>query len=89
MTGPDLAYPNNTRAISCMKQEGICVVSSVEQLGRNQIGRMGGRWPYTVPKWDQQEIVAKDEENNIMCSRLTIAIERKTETVLLVEEPIN
>jgi hypothetical protein len=89
LTGPDLAYPNNTRAISCMKQESICVVSSVEQIGRNQIGRLDGPWPYTVTKWDQQEIVAGDEANDINCSKLTITIERKSETVFWVEEPIN
>jgi hypothetical protein len=46
LSGDDLAYPNNTYAFSCTKQSQQCWVSSIEQIGANQIGRMDNpiRW---------------------------------------------
>lgn len=84
------AYPNNTHSVSCEKAQQACVVASIEQIGRNQMGRMDGPWPYQIKKWDAYQIVAGDDEpSNVTCGKVTITIERKQQTLLWVEEPIN
>jgi hypothetical protein len=88
--GQRLAYPNNTRAISCEKAQQACMVSSIEQIGNKQMGRLDGPWPYQIKKWDAYQIVAADDEpGGPICFRVTITIERKLEKLLWVQEPIN
>lgn len=89
--GQRLAYPNNTHAISCEKVQQTCMVSSIEQIGPKQMGRMDGPWPYRIQKWDAYQIVAGDgdEPRNLTCVKVTITIERKLQRLLWVEEPIN
>lgn len=88
--GEGLAYPNNTHAISCEKVAQVCSVASIEQIGPKQMGRMDGPWEYQILKWDAYQIVAGDAEpNNLTCVKVTITIERKLQTLLWVEEPIN
>jgi hypothetical protein len=38
LTGADIAYKNNTYAIACIKDRNECLVTSIEQIGPNQIG---------------------------------------------------
>jgi hypothetical protein len=88
--GERLAYPNNTHAISCEKVEGWCSVSSIEQIGPKQMGRMDGPWPYQIQKWNAYQIVAGDDESGgPSCFKVTITIERKLQKLLWVQEPIN
>jgi hypothetical protein len=61
LTGDRLAYPNNTYSIGCVHEQQIYAVSSIEQIGPKQIGRMDGPWWYPILKWDASEIVATDE----------------------------
>jgi hypothetical protein len=40
-------------------------------------------------KWDDYEVIAQEEPNLFGCLRVTITIDRKTEALLWVEEPIH
>jgi hypothetical protein len=89
LTGTGMAYPNNSYAIACSQQEQMCEVSSIEQIGRKQIGRLDGPWPYAITKWTTFEIIAADGPNDIACGKVTITIDRKSQSVLWLEEPAN
>jgi hypothetical protein len=85
LTGKGLANPNNTYGINCMKDRAECLISYVDQIGPNQIGMIES--PYSIPisKWNTYEVIAADDGP---CSKTTITISRKTQSVLWVEEPI-
>jgi hypothetical protein len=51
VTGDGLAYPNNTRSISCWSDIKQCYVAEIEQIGHNQIGQMTSPYPYPIVKW--------------------------------------
>jgi hypothetical protein len=89
LTGKNLGYPNNTYAVTCTKEWKGCFVSYVQQIGPNQIGRMESPFGYPIVKWDDYEVIAQEEPNLFGCLRVTITIDRKTEALLWVEEPIN
>jgi hypothetical protein len=89
MTGDGLAYPNNTYSITCSREQQICAVASIEQIGAKQIGRMDGPWPYPIVKWDALEIVATDEPGEFGCIKITITIDRRQKSLLWLEEPAN
>ena len=89
LTGEGLAYPNNTFAITCYEDRRECLVSSVNEIGINMIGRLDMPQIIPVAKWDKSEIVARDEITELTCVRITLTIERKRETALWVEEPVN
>jgi hypothetical protein len=40
LTGSHLANPNNTYNITCYRDQKECVVSSIEQIGHNQMGTL-------------------------------------------------
>ncbi len=64
-----------------------CIVASVNQIGPKQVGEIDGPIIYPLKSWsDDDEVVAEDQT---LCSRITITLGRKSETVLWVETPIN
>jgi hypothetical protein len=80
-----IAFKNNTYSILCLRDE--CIVADVEQIGPKQINSIDGPLVYSVKQWtDDGQVVAEDDA---FCSRITITLDRKTETVLWVETPIN
>ena len=89
LTGDGVAYKNNTYSISCLKEFNACFVSSVEQIGDRQIGRMDFVYSYPITKWDPSEVVATEETADWYCARTTITLVRKSQTALWVQEPIN
>ena len=93
LTGPHLANLNNTYNITCYRDQKECVVSSIDQIGHNQIGTMYAPLTYPIIKWSTDEIVAKDQTDPLPeltgCLRTTITIERQQKSALWVEEPIN
>jgi hypothetical protein len=89
LTGDDLAYKNNTRSIFCMKERKECYVSSVEQIGDHQIGRIDYVSIYPITKWTAYEITAAEDASDFGCSRTTFTITRKSQSALWVEEPVN
>jgi hypothetical protein len=80
-----IAYKNNAYSIVCVPDE--CIVASVNQIGSKQVGSIDGPMTYPVKRWtDEAEVVA---EGDALCARSTITLDRKTQTVLWVETPIN
>jgi hypothetical protein len=80
---------NNTSAVSCFRRYKACFISSVKQIGHDHIGRMDNPYDYPIVKWTEYEVIAQEEPSLFGCYRVTITINRKNETLLWVEEPIN
>jgi hypothetical protein len=80
---------NNTHAVSCYGRYNACFIASVNQIGHDQIGRMDNPYDYPIVKWNEYEVVAQEEPSLFGCFRVTVTIDRKRETLLWVEEPIN
>jgi hypothetical protein len=89
LTGDGLGYPNNTHNIACEFEKKECSVTSVEQIGKNQIGRLEDARIYPIAKWNAQEIVAASEVTAPNCTKVTLTIDRGTEALLWVQEPVN
>lgn len=83
LTGSWVQYPNNTYSIFCVPAQ--CIVASVRQIGDNQVGRIDVS-PYAVTEWSDNEIIARDDQ---LCMRSTITIDRRAQSLLLVDVPIN
>ena len=79
LAGPGMAYPNNTYSIQCIKDRNECLISSIEIIGYNQMGRLSLPDVYPIKKWDAYEVIASDETP---CFRTTISLVRKTEAVV-------
>jgi hypothetical protein len=80
-----MAYQNNTFSFYCDPKE--CIVASISQIGPKMIGTMDGPTVYTTKRWtEDDDVVAEDDAS---CSRITITLDRKTESVSWVETPIN
>ena len=74
---------NNTFSIACIPEE--CIVANVSQIGPNQISDVDGPVIYPMKRWTtDDEVVAEDDA---LCARITITLDRKTKTVLWVETP--
>jgi len=89
LTGPGVAYENNSTVVACYKDRMECLTYSIEQIGPNQVGRLDAPVFYPVTKWNESEIVATDAGEAIGCRKDTITISRKSESALWVVEPIN
>lgn len=86
LSGDGVPYPNNSVSLTCEKKRGECFVIRVEQIGPNQIGRITAPDVYSIARWNQSEIVVSDYVDYSHCRRLIISIERKTQTVIWVEQ---
>lgn len=84
LTADWILYKNNTYSIFCLPSN--CTVSYVEQIGPNQIGEINGPIVYPVVTWNNGTVVAED---NDLCVRTTITIDRTSQTVAWIEVPIN
>jgi hypothetical protein len=80
-----IAYKNNTYSILCVPE--VCIVASVEQIGQKQVGSIDGPVTYPVKHWTQDDDVIAEDDS--LCSRITITLDRKAQAVLWVETPIN
>ena len=87
LTGKEQNYPNNTYFVNCIYRYKTCFVSDVLQIRSKQIGYTEAA-EYPIVKWNDYEIVAQ-EEMLINCYRTTFTINRKMQTLLWVDEPIN
>jgi hypothetical protein len=89
LTGDGLILEKNTRSISCIKERKECLISSIAQVGVNAVGRLAFAYAIPIARWTDSEVVATDEPDDVSCVRTTIFLERKTQTALWVQEPIN
>jgi hypothetical protein len=88
LTGEGIANKNNTVMIACYNDSKECLFSSVDQIGPNQVGRLGAPDRYAITTWTPDEIVATGYYASD-CRKITINLDRKAESVVWVEEPIN
>ena len=88
LTGEGLGYPNNTYSIACFQDRKECWMTSVEAIGGLQIGRMDSPYAYDIRKWSPYEVIAGDD-GTFGCFKTTITIDRQSQQVLWVEEPVN
>jgi hypothetical protein len=89
LTGDGVDYKNNSINVACYKDRGECLVSSIEQISSNQLSSLNGPSIYPITKWDAYEVIATGSSNAEDCRKVTINLERKTQTAVWVEEPIN
>jgi hypothetical protein len=90
LAGQGIGYPDNATTISCYKERRECLVVGVEQIGPSQIGRLDSPTSYPIVKWNDYEIIATNgDDNPNECRKVTISLDRKGETALWVQEPIN
>lgn len=100
LTGNDIEHnvyilgnKDNTIAITCYKDRMECLVNSIIGISKTscQLGRLDAPLPLPIMKWDNYVIIATDENkfDTFDCTKTTINIDRKLETVLWVQEPIN
>jgi hypothetical protein len=89
MKGDGIIYKNNSYAIWCIDDHKECLVTSIEQIGENLMGRL--EYPYSVPiiRWSEHEVVAATEVNTWTCVRITITIMRNSKTATWIEERVN
>lgn len=89
LMGKDVGYPVNTWNIHCTKADSKCDVSSVEEIGRRQLGEISSNdWP--VVSWSPTTIVAQDTVGpTTSCARNTITINRQTKTIRYMSVPEN
>ncbi len=93
LTGDDDGYKNSTTAISCSKDRMECLISTIQGISKTscQLGRLDSPLSLPIVKWDDYVITAIDESpyDTFSCTKTTINIDRKSEVVLWVQEPIN
>ena len=88
LTGPGMAYPNNTYSIACYQAMKECWMTYVDAIDAQQIGRMDAPTAYDIRSWTRNEIFAAYDAP-FGCFKTTITIARSTKEVLWVEEPVN
>jgi hypothetical protein len=89
LTGEGVGNKNNAVTVTCYQDRMECLTYSIAQIGPNQLGRLEVPSIFPITKWDSNEIVAAESGDTVACRKATIGIERKTETLVWVEDPIN
>ena len=91
LTG-EIDFPNNSCSIGCYRDLKQCWIACVQSIGGSQLGPITAPFFHEVSSWTDKEIVATSSAVSgalVACTRTTIKIERLTEQVLWVEEPVN
>jgi hypothetical protein len=89
LTGEGIGNKNNTVTISCYQDRMECLTYSIAQIGPNQLGKLDVPSIFPITKWDSNEVVAVESGDTVACRKATVSIDRKTETAVWVENPIN
>ena len=89
LTGEGVGNKNNTVTVTCHQDRMECLTYSIAQIGPSQLGKLDVPSIFPITKWDNNEIVAMESGDTVACRKATIRIERKTETAVWVEDPIN
>jgi len=91
LTG-EIEFPNNTCSIACYRDLDQCWIACVQAISETQLGPITAPFFHEISSWTANEIVATSSVSSgafIACYRTTIKIERLTEQVLWIEEPVN
>lgn len=91
LTG-EVDFPNNSCSIGCYRDLKQCWIACVQAIDASKLGPITAPFFHEVSSWTEKEIVATSSTSSgalVACYRTTIRIERLTERVLWVEEPVN
>lgn len=88
LTGEGIDYANNSVLIYCRQEAMDCWIVDIAQVGPNQIGDLQIPTNYAVTRWDA-DVVVMGSANLYPCRRETISIQKRTQSVVWVQEPIN
>jgi hypothetical protein len=86
LKGADVPFKNNSYLVWCLKDQGNCLVASVQQIDERLVGGIDAYY-LPVTEWGLESIVAADA--GLGCWKTTITISRKTKKALWIEEPVN
>ncbi len=89
LTGEGVGNKNNTVTVACYQDRMECLTYSIAQIGPNQLGKLDMPGIFPITKWDNDEIVAVESGDTVACRKATVSIQRKMQTAVWVEEPIN
>lgn len=89
LMGDGVGYPVNTWNVHCLRSDGNCTVSYVEEIGPGQLGSINeARWP--IVSWTPTTIVIRDNVPSVIaCVQSTITIHRQAKTVEYMSVPEN
>lgn len=89
LIGKGVGYPVNTWKMGCYKDEGICRIASVEEIGRDQLGSIDvNDWP--IITWSDHTVVAQsDPSDTTSCAKSTITVNRDAKSVTYTMIPKN
>jgi hypothetical protein len=88
LTGDGVGFPDNTYSIYCRQDSMDCWITDVVQVAPNQIGDLQVPINYAVTRWDA-DVVVVGSANLYPCRRDTISLQKRTQTVVWVQEAIN
>jgi hypothetical protein len=92
LTGDD-QDGNGTTSITCTKDKMECLVNTIQGISKTscQLSRLDSPQSFPIVKWDDYVITATDGNpyDTFSCFKTTINIDRKSEVVSWVQEPIN
>src|SRR5436305_9482540 len=54
LTGEGIGYPNNTMKFQCTKTTRECIVATVEEIGKNQVGTIDLK-SFEIVKWGDND----------------------------------
>jgi hypothetical protein len=80
---------DRNQSVRAYKDRHECVTYSIEQIGPNQMGRLMGPIIYPITTWNALQVIATEDATVVDCRKTTILLERKSQSGLWVEEPIN
>lgn len=89
LSGQGIGYPNNTTDISCYRDRGECMSSTIEQIGPNQLGRLQPPFIFQVTRWGAESVTAVEGGDALDCYRVTLTINLKSQQTLWLQEPTN
>jgi hypothetical protein len=75
--------------IVCYKDRRECLTYSIEQIAPNQMGRLRSPLIFPVTAWNAYEVIATEDTSALDCRKTTITLQRKRQSAVWVEEPIN
>lgn len=91
LAGSGLGRPGNAHAIVCIKARKECWVTSIDQVGPNELGSLAFPHSYPIESWTGSRIVARQQikDPGWECLRIVIVIDRTNFHVQWTEEPVD
>jgi hypothetical protein len=87
--GDGVPYKNNLALIDCRKADMRCLISSIEQIGPQQIGSLTPSTEMKITKWDNKTVSADFIDTGAPCLHLSITLHIQEQAAEYVFDPIN